>query len=959
MAVSLDDDVPLILTLDEGGSAPLAPSNSLGREELPSRRKAEMQRRGPAVVFPEEAKEGQLPDSPVVRSSRLLELGPCDGGSCATHDSHAPSLSLGGESSPSSPTRHNWEMNYQEAAIYLQEGENNDKFFTHPKDAKALAAYLFAHNHLFYLMELSTALLLLLLSLCEAPAVPALRLGIYVHATLELFALMVVVFELCMKLRWLGLHTFIRHKRTMVKVMGPSPSSIFPHVTFKPVSSVQFHIPSGPGLALRSITLGPCPHHASSFADRAPDVTVMPTVADVIRYSVRAKHWHGQGVREQAGVEMLTVLRACPLQTSVLLVQFIEAIVVLVRQTSHVRVTRALRCIFLVDCRYCGGVRRNLRQIFQSLPPFMDILLLLLFFMIIFAILGFYLFSPNPSDPYFSTLENSIVSLFVLLTTANFPDVMMPSYSRNPWSCVFFIVYLSIELYFIMNLLLAVVFDTFNDIEKRKFKSLLLHKRTAIQHAYRLLVSQRRPAGISYRQFEGLMRFYKPRMTAGERYLTFKALNQSNTPLLSDRRQASERPEAQWERVLIFLPFHVACDSLKDFYDIYEVAALKWKAKRNREHWFDDLPRTAFLIFKGINILVKSKAFQYFMYSVVAVNGVWVLVETFMLKGGNFFSKHVPWSYVVFLTIYAVELFLKVAGLGPVAYLSSGWNLFDFSVTAFAFLGLLALAFNMEPFYFIVVLRPLQLLSLALTLLIFYYSFAIVGMEFFCGILYPNCCNTSTVADAYRWLSHTEGNRTVVEEGYYYLNNFDNILNSFVTLFELTVVNNWYIIMEGVTSQTSHWSRLYFMTFYIVTMVVMTIIVAFILEAFVFRMNYSRKNQDSEVDSGITLEKEISRDELVAVLQLYREARGTSSDVTRLLKILSQMERHEQNAVVFLGRRSRTKSDLSLKMYQEEIQEWYEEHARTQEEDQHQLSGSGVLVTRLPPGSRVRSQTVT
>ncbi|KAJ1073827.1 hypothetical protein K5549_007065 [Capra hircus] len=795
MAVSLDDDVPLILTLDESGSAPLAPSNGLGPDDLPSR----------------------------------------NGGKYTVHDSQAPSLSLEGENSPSSPTGHDWEMNYQEAAIYLQEGENNDKFFTHPKNAKALAAYLFAHNHLFYLMELSAALLLLLLSLCEAPAVPALRLGIYVHATLELFALVVVVFELCMKLRWLGLHTFIRHKRTMVK-------------------------------------------------------------------------------------------------TSVLVVQFVEAIVVLVRQTSHVRVTRALRCIFLVDCRYCGGVRRNLRQMFQSLPPFMDILLLLLFFMIIFAILGFYLFSPNPSDPYFSTLENSIVSLFVLLTTANFPDVMMPSYSRNPWSCVFFIVYLSIELYFIMNLLLAVVFDTFNDIEKRKFKSLLLHKRTAIQHAYHLLVSQQRPAGISYRQFEGLMRFYKPRMSAGERYLTFKALNQSNTPLLS----------------------------LKDFHDIYEVAALKWKAKRNREHWFDELPRTAFLIFKGINILVKSKAFQYFMYLVVAVNGVWILVETFMLKGGIFVSRHVPWSYLVFLTIYAVELFLKVAGLGPVEYLSSGWNLFDFSVTAFAFLGLLALAFNMEPFYFIVVLRPLQLLrlfklkkryrnvldtmfellprmaSLGLTLLIFYYSFAIVGMEFFCGILYANCCNTSTVADAYRWLNHTVGNRTIVEEGYYYLNNFDNILNSFVTLFELTVVNNWYIIM-----------------------VVMTIIVAFILEAFVFRMNYSRKNQDSEVDGGITLEKELSKDELVAVLKLYREAGGANSDIAQLLKILSQMERYEQNTLVFLGRRSRTKSDLSLKMYQEEIQEWYEEHARKQEEHQRQLSSCVVPATQQPPGSRQRSQTIT
>lgn len=53
----------------------------------------------------------------------------------------------------------------------------------------------------------------------RGPAMPCLRtLWLQVHATLELFALMVVVFELCMKLRWLGLHTFVRHKRTMVKV---------------------------------------------------------------------------------------------------------------------------------------------------------------------------------------------------------------------------------------------------------------------------------------------------------------------------------------------------------------------------------------------------------------------------------------------------------------------------------------------------------------------------------------------------------------------------------------------------------------------------------------------------------------------------------------------------------------------------------------------------------------------
>lgn len=37
MAVNLDDDVPLILTMEEGGGAPAAPCNSLGPEELPSK----------------------------------------------------------------------------------------------------------------------------------------------------------------------------------------------------------------------------------------------------------------------------------------------------------------------------------------------------------------------------------------------------------------------------------------------------------------------------------------------------------------------------------------------------------------------------------------------------------------------------------------------------------------------------------------------------------------------------------------------------------------------------------------------------------------------------------------------------------------------------------------------------------------------------------------------------------
>lgn len=40
-----------------------------------------------------------------------------------------------------------------------------------------------------------------------------------------------------------------------------------------------------------------------------------------------------------------------------------ESILVLVRQSSHFRVTRALRPIFLLDNHHFGGVRRYLRQV--------------------------------------------------------------------------------------------------------------------------------------------------------------------------------------------------------------------------------------------------------------------------------------------------------------------------------------------------------------------------------------------------------------------------------------------------------------------------------------------------------------------------------------------------------------------------------------------------------------------
>lgn len=103
----------------------------------------------------------------------------------------------------------------------------------------------------------------------------------------------------------------------------------------------------------------------------------------------------------------------------VLVVMIIETFVIMIRLDSHLRITRSLRPVFLIDNFYCGGIRRFIRQVIQSMPPIIDMLILLFFFIFASALFAFYLFSGDPNDPYFKTFTKSFINLFVLLTTAS------------------------------------------------------------------------------------------------------------------------------------------------------------------------------------------------------------------------------------------------------------------------------------------------------------------------------------------------------------------------------------------------------------------------------------------------------------------------------------------------------------------------------------------------------------
>lgn len=78
------------------------------------------------------------------------------------------------------------------------------------------------------------------------------------------------------------------------------------------------------------------------------------------------------------------------------------------------------------------------------------ILLIIFGFIALMSLVGFFIYKYSMEGfIYFRTPWDSYYSMMVLMTTANFPDVMLPAYYENRINALFFILYLVIALYFL------------------------------------------------------------------------------------------------------------------------------------------------------------------------------------------------------------------------------------------------------------------------------------------------------------------------------------------------------------------------------------------------------------------------------------------------------------------------------------------------------------------------------
>ncbi|NXD54950.1 TPC2 protein, partial [Corvus moneduloides] len=148
-----------------------------------------------------------------------------------------------------------------------------------------------------------------------------------------------------------------------------------------------------------------------------------------------------------------------------------------------IRWSRIVRPIFLINFAESRQIRRAFRSIRNTLPEITYVFLLFMFSLLMFSLMALKLFGERDGSffapgmlwahskqflgntteglPYFRNYLEIVFDLYVLVTTANSPDVMMPAFDFSSWYALFFLAFVIINPYTFMSLFLAVVYNNY------------------------------------------------------------------------------------------------------------------------------------------------------------------------------------------------------------------------------------------------------------------------------------------------------------------------------------------------------------------------------------------------------------------------------------------------------------------------------------------------------------------
>jgi voltage-gated sodium channel len=133
------------------------------------------------------------------------------------------------------------------------------------------------------------------------------------------------------------------------------------------------------------------------------------------------------------------------------------------------RLARVLRVLRLVSA--VPQLRLIVATLVRSIPSMGHVILLMSIVFYIYAITGFHLFAEGDEE-HWGTLGASLLTLFQMVTLEGWVEVMETAMDINPWAWVFFVSFVLIGTFVVLNLFIAVVINNLETSKQEQLEEL-------------------------------------------------------------------------------------------------------------------------------------------------------------------------------------------------------------------------------------------------------------------------------------------------------------------------------------------------------------------------------------------------------------------------------------------------------------------------------------------------------
>lgn len=123
-------------------------------------------------------------------------------------------------------------------------------------------------------------------------------------------------------------------------------------------------------------------------------------------------------------------------------------------------ILRPFICIYMIR-----RIRRNWVSIGKILWKTKTVFIFLLIVIFLFSFIGYFLFKRTGSE-YFKNIHETVLQLYILLSTCNFPDIMLDTFQISKWGIFYFIIYISINYFIILSYLKTLYYTKYYKVNK-------------------------------------------------------------------------------------------------------------------------------------------------------------------------------------------------------------------------------------------------------------------------------------------------------------------------------------------------------------------------------------------------------------------------------------------------------------------------------------------------------------